>query len=414
MAEFDDILNAALEGYRTGLSGESHPLFTIGIDASKFKYERVEDVFHSNPDKYTVNLTDHIRKITQYLGYYLYRKKEGKDIKLDIAVVGPTGSGKTQFIETFLKAVDKLKEKDLKGELSKLETKKVNMKVILHQKDDEELEETFYELASSEIVIIDDMWYHQNPKGYLKNLFESMDSGMVITTWRPVHYMEFLDEWKNIVFTELEKAHVERQEEIYISSLEERFENELFDKLWDFVNAKSDAEKFKESLRELFSLSFKSFEGIPGLVIKNYITYIRDNIEKVRRYLKEENILKNKEKILNDFKEIGFLTMDDIISIMEGTSKIGYKIIKEIILSRDDRGIAPTDIIPHIFENIPEDNINLRRKKAPTVAHHISKLKSMGLLHDTREGKNIFYKFKPEVEPLLELYFQNIGWEVFR
>jgi len=317
---------------------------------------RLDSIFDFLVSQAPINQQTAFDEVGEFLGYF----SKTKSGNFHIVVSGVRGLGKTYLTSTligFLMQKTQLNSKMLNarsfGEVDGDEQ-------VFHQIIDELQEKKF------DVLLIDDCHLDRNIKYSLQQISSRVKDALVLTTWESVFWDYVDDEIESIIpsnkivvlkpFSLTDTMKLLRQVVAFLSEDKTAISDDVFGQ----IHAHS--------------------AGVPGISIMLLF-------DSLRRAFDEglENI--DAKIVSNVVKARGILGIEER---MKALNDVQLAILRQIILSQDDRGVRPTQFAQ-----------NLNRDKA-TVSYYLSQLCQQGLLDYTKFGKFVYYRIPEPLTPFVE------------
>ena len=336
-------------------------LKNYGLDSKKAQYEFIKEYFLENSHR-IVNREKEIEQIAEFIGFYLKNRK----YLYHLPILGIKGSGKSLLLSTirdFLDSVEGIngvKKYDASkfGE-QKEGTEELNIHCILEELD-----------SRIDVIIIDSCENDDCIEYSLNRVTRKTRKGVYITSWSSERWNSLRDRIENFLPT---------AKEINIEPLKkEDTKNLIYVIIEITAEKKTEITEITEDVAD--SIYFYS-KGIPFIAIKLFLTALKET------YLKQKQAM-NKKSIEAAAARMSLL---DIPEKLRELSDQQVVILKHILLSHDERGVRPKELVEY-----------LDRDKA-TISYHLTTLKSLGLLDVERVGRSSFYRIKEYIEPFVQL-----------
>jgi len=351
------------EAYERGQKGQV-PSYDFWLHEQGYDQTRLNGkaIFEFLISQQPVNQQQALDEIGEYLGYFSNTKKG----KLHLVVTGVQNSGKTyiaSMIRRFLEEKTKLRSKTLNaGRFGEVEENEQAFHNIL-----DEIEEEKYE-----VLLIDDCHNDKNIQYSLRQINAKLKTALIVTMWEPVCWDYLAVEVESI----LPPSKV-----VMLKQFSEADTVELLSQVVEFVS-RGKVKADKETLQEIHAQS----EGIPGISVMMFVETLRETFDQGLKSI-------DKKTVSSVARSQGIVGLDEKLRSL---NDIHLSILRQIILSQDERGIRPTSLVQV-----------LNRDKA-TVSYYLRQMCQQGILDYTKSGISVFYQIPDVLRPFVQLRLSTV------
>lgn len=327
-----------------------------GYHADRVDAETVADFFQQHPDE-AANHQAVLDTIGEYIGFATTQADTHH-----LAVIGPTGIGKTQLLSTILHLLLDIN--------SEIDSRFLDASTFSERVDDQF---TFPDRVSEiqnfrqPVLCVDDCHLDKRIEVSLTDLYDIIDTGVIITTWTPEGYLFNRERVTDAV---------PPSKEIQLKPFSRAETMATIDSIHAFIA--DDAAAFDDETQErIHDLS----HGIPGIVVTLLLYGLRVAFMNELAPGSPSSVETAGERLhLAD-------AMDRIYELSEQKMEI----LRWILLSRDERGRSPGDLVD-----------KLDRDKS-TISYHLRTLSDDGFVTSQSEGRRSYYEVPDQLAPFIQL-----------
>lgn len=327
-----------------------------GFHPDRLTDESVAEYFRDHPEDAPGHDAE-LEEIAEFLGFFSRR-----DGPFHIALIGVTGSGKTQLLATVDHMLDQLG--------IDLPSKRYAAGRFTEETENERTrwDEALAELADLKkaVILLDDCGDDKRIAYSLETLHDTVPDAFIITTWTPERW----NLWKDEVSDTLTVS-----QKVELTPLDERTTTTALQATVAAVSADS-----VDVPEDLYQRIAAYSLGIPGM------------FQRLLRHTVKETFLNDLE--LGDTAAADAaaqtLHLDHAEDRVYELSDKKLHVLKHILLARHPQGRRPTEL-----------GERLDRDKS-TVSYHLQGLTGKRLVEKENAGRSTFYRVAPPVKPLVQ------------
>jgi len=368
MVDEQDKLNRFQEAFERGQEGQVSSfeawLQDHGIDSGKADGEFLTQYFEKHPEE-AVNHEKELEEVAEYIGFFSERSNV-----YHLSVIGITGIGKTQFIQTVSNLLGQI-EPEIGQRAYQAE------KFLELGEEEERIFEIRDELRDLEkvVVYVDDCeWAQAESLTESFRVIESVvDDAFLVTSWTPEY-------WKH--HHENIEAVIPSATEIHLSPFSEK---DSIDALKQIVEVVSD--DGLDIPEEFFSEIYRYSTGVPGVFTGLLLASLREMFVQELEMGSTESVRAAAEK----------LNLAGVEETVYELSDTKVTILTHMLLWNHRQGIRPSQLV------------DLLDRDKSTVSYHLKDLQTEGLVESEKQGRSAYYRVKKQVKPFIQTRIAQNG-----